>query len=77
MNIYKGLGYCFLGPFVLLYIYKFKGSLMKKFEGLSDFFRNATEEEKTEIYLKVIEEANKQQIEIIEEAKEKQEDGIL
>lgn len=50
---------------------------MKQFEGLSDFFRNATEEEKTEIYLKVIEEANKQQIEIIEEAKEKQEDGIL
>jgi len=50
---------------------------MKQFEGLSDFFLNATEEEKTEVYLKVIEEANKQQIEIIEAAKEKEEDGIL
>lgn len=39
---------------------------MKQFESLSDFFRNATEEEKTEIYLKVIEEANKQQLEIME-----------
>lgn len=47
-----------------------RGSLMKQFKGLSDFFRNATEEEKTEIYLKVIEEANKQQIEIIKAVKD-------
>lgn len=43
---------------------------MKQFEGLSDFFRNATEEEKTEVYLKVIEEANKQQVEIIKAVKD-------
>jgi hypothetical protein len=43
---------------------------MKEFEGLSDFFRNASEEEKREVYLKVIEEANKQQVEIIEAVKD-------
>lgn len=47
---------------------------MKQFEGLSDFFRNATEEEKTEVYLKVIEEANKQQVEIIKAVKDESTD---
>jgi len=30
---------------------------MRQFEGLSDFFRNATDEEKKEVYLEVIEKA--------------------
>lgn len=42
---------------------------MRKFEGLSDFFRNATDEEKREVYLEVINKANEMQRKIIEEAK--------
>jgi len=43
---------------------------MRKFEGLSDFFRNATDEEKREVYLEVIKKANEEQLKIIEKAKE-------
>ena len=43
---------------------------MRQFEGLSDFFRNATEEEKREVYLEVIEKANQEQLKVIEKAKE-------
>jgi len=43
---------------------------MRKFEGLSDFFRNATEEEKQEVYSEVIEKANQEQLKVIEKAKE-------
>ncbi len=46
---------------------------MRKFEGLSDFFRNATDEEKREVYLEVIEKANEEQIKTIEKAKEMKE----
>lgn len=47
---------------------------MRQFEGLSDFFRNATEEEKREVYLEVIEKANEEQLKVIERAKEIKED---
>lgn len=47
---------------------------MRKFEGLSDFFRNATEEEKIEVYLEVIEKANEEQLKTIEKAKELERD---
>lgn len=43
---------------------------MRKFEGLSDFFRNATDEEKQEVYSEVIEKANQEQLKVIEQAKE-------
>lgn len=43
---------------------------MRKFEGLSDFFRNATDEEKREVYVEVIERANEEQLKIIEKAEE-------
>ena len=43
---------------------------MRKFESLSDFFRNATDEEKKEVYLEVIEKANEEQLKTIEKAKE-------
>ena len=43
---------------------------MRHFEGLSDFFRNATDEEKQEFYSEVIERANQEQLEVIEKAKE-------
>lgn len=43
---------------------------MRKFEGLSDFFRNATDEEKREVYLEVMQKANEEQLKIIEQAKE-------
>ncbi|WP_391559720.1 hypothetical protein [Robertmurraya sp.] len=43
---------------------------MRKFEGLSDFFRNATDEEKREVYLEVMQKANEEQLKIIEKAKE-------
>ncbi len=43
---------------------------MRKFEGLSDFFRNATDEEKREVYLEVMEKASEEQLKIIEKAKE-------
>ena len=43
---------------------------MRKFEGLSDFFRNATDEEKREVYLEVIEKANEEQLKTIEKSKE-------
>lgn len=42
---------------------------MRKFEGLSDFFHNATDEEKKEFYSKVIDKANEMQRQVIEEAK--------
>jgi len=47
---------------------------LRQFEGLSDFFRNATEEEKREVYLEVIEKANEEQLKVIERAKEIKED---
>ena len=50
---------------------------MRQFEGLSDFFRNATDEEKQEVYLKVIEKSNQEQLKIIEQAKEIKEDVDL
>lgn len=50
---------------------------MRKFEGLSDFFRNATDEEKKEVYLEVIQKANEEQLKIIEKAKEIEENVIL
>ena len=43
---------------------------MRKFEGLSDFFRNSTDEEKQEVYSEVIEKANQEQLKVIEQAKE-------
>lgn len=43
---------------------------MPQFESLSDFFRNATDEEKREVYLEVIEKANEEQLKTIEKAKE-------
>lgn len=43
---------------------------MREFKGLSDFFRNATDEEKKEFYLEVIQKANEEQLKIIEKAKE-------
>ena len=43
---------------------------MRKFEGLSDFFRNATDKEKQEVYSEVIEKANQEQLKVIEQAKE-------
>ena len=43
---------------------------MRQFEGLSDFFRNATDEEKQEVYSEVIEKANQEQLKVIEKAKE-------
>lgn len=46
---------------------------MRKFEGLSDFFRNATDEEKRKVYLEVIQKANEEQLKIIEKAKELEE----
>lgn len=42
---------------------------MRKFEGLSDFFHNATKEEKKGFYLQVIDKDNELQRQIIEEAK--------
>lgn len=42
---------------------------MRKFEGLSDFFRNATDEERREVYLEVIQKANEMQNKVIEEVK--------
>lgn len=42
---------------------------MRKFEGLSDFFHNATDEEKKEFYLEVIDKANEMQRQVIEEAR--------
>lgn len=42
---------------------------MRKFEGLSDFFRNTTDDEKREVYLEVIQKANEMQDKVIEEAK--------
>lgn len=50
---------------------------MRTFEGLSDFFRNATEEEKEEVYMRVIEKAIQRQNKVIEQCKEVEEDGIL
>lgn len=50
---------------------------MRKFEGLSDFFRNATDEEKREVYLEVMEKANEEQLKIIEKAKEIEEDEFM
>jgi hypothetical protein len=41
---------------------------MKEFKGLSDFFRNATDEEKHEFYSLVIKKANEEQLKVIEEA---------
>lgn len=49
---------------------------MRKFEGLSDFFRNATDEEKREVYLEVIQKANEEQLKIIEKAKEIEDNEI-
>lgn len=46
---------------------------MKQFNGLSDFFRNATDEEKREVYSEVIEKANAEQLKIIEKARETRE----
>lgn len=43
---------------------------MRQFEGLSDFIRNATDEEKQEVYLEVIKKANQEQLKVIEKAKE-------
>lgn len=43
---------------------------MRQFEGLSDFFRNATDEEKREVYLEVIEKANEEQLKVIEKQQE-------
>jgi len=42
---------------------------MRKFTGLSDFFLNATEEERREVYLKVIDKSIEMQNKIIEEVK--------
>lgn len=42
---------------------------MKKFTGLSDFFLNATDEEKREIYLEVINKSIEMQNNVIEEVK--------
>lgn len=50
---------------------------MRKFEGLSDFFRNVTDEEKREVYSKVIEKVNEEQLKTIEKAKEIKEDGAM
>lgn len=50
---------------------------MRKFEGLSDFFRNATDEEKREVYLEVMQKASEEQLKIIEKAKEIEENVIL
>lgn len=47
---------------------------MRQFEGLSDFFLNATEEEKREVYSEVIEKANQEQLKVVEKAKEIQRD---
>lgn len=49
---------------------------MRKFEGLSDFFHNATDEEKEEFYLEVIDKANEMQRQIIEEAKLEESAGV-
>lgn len=50
---------------------------MRKFEGLSDFFHNATNEEKREIYAEVMKKATEEQLKIIEQAKEMKEDEFL
>lgn len=42
---------------------------MRQFKGLSDFFRNATEDEKREIYLEVIDKAIIEQNETLDKAK--------
>lgn len=40
---------------------------MREFKGLSDFFLNATSEEKKEVYAEVIKQANDDQRKILEE----------
>lgn len=40
---------------------------MRKFEGLSDFFHNATPEERQEVYAEVLRKANEEQRKILEE----------
>ncbi len=47
---------------------------MRKFEGLSDFFMNATDEEKREVYLEVIDKAIIKQNETLDKAKEIEDD---
>lgn len=47
---------------------------MRKFEGLSDFFRNATDEEKTEVYLEVIDKAISEQNKTLDQAKRIEDD---
>lgn len=42
---------------------------MRKFTGLSDFFLNATEEERRDVYLKVIDKSIEMQNKIIEDVK--------
>lgn len=49
---------------------------MRKFEGLSDFFTNATDEEKREIYSEVIQKANEEQLKVIEQAKETEDNEV-
>lgn len=44
---------------------------MREFRGLSDFFRNATDEDKREVYLEVIQKAAEEQLRTIEKVKER------
>lgn len=47
---------------------------MRQFECLSDFFRNATEDEKREIYLEVIDKAIIEQNKTLDKVKEIEDD---
>lgn len=50
---------------------------MREFNGLSDFFLNATEEEKIEIYSIVMKEATNEQLRVMEKLDGEDENGTL